>query len=144
MKKHLFKLSAFILSLCTAICSIPLTLAAAGDSLEREEVDPLPAEDESSADENVPFIIGEDDELRAESVKHFRLSDGSYLMVDYGTPVHYESDGDWLDIYGSYTSIDSVQESCEYADIDIRWDGEVIDMRGAVNFASKLFTKNDH
>ena len=49
-----------------------------------------------------------------------------------------------LHIYGSYTSIDSVQESCEYADIDIRWDGEVIDMRGAVNFASKLFTKNDH
>ena len=113
MKKHLFKLSAFILSLCTAICSIPLTLAAAGDSLESEEVDPLPAEDESSADENVPFIIGEDDELRAESVKHFRLSDGSYLMVDYGTPVHYESDGDWLDIDNTLVSCDGRYENAQ-------------------------------
>ena len=113
MKKHLFKLSAFILSLCTAICSIPLTLAAAGDSLESEEVDPLPAEDESSADENVPFIIGEDDELRAESVKHFRLSDGSYLMVDYGTPVHYESDGDWLDIDNTLVSRDGRYENAQ-------------------------------
>ena len=113
MKKHLFKLSAFILSLCTAICSIPLTLAAAGDSLESEEVDPLPAEDESSADENVPFIVGEDDELRAESVKHFRLSDGSYLMVDYGTPVHYESDGDWLDIDNTLVSRDGRYENAQ-------------------------------
>ena len=113
MKNKLFKLSAFVLALSTMICSIPLTLAAAGDLLESEEVDPLPAEDESSADENVPFIVGEDDELRAESVKHFRLSDGSYLMVDYGTPVHYESDGDWLDIDNTLVSRDGRYENAQ-------------------------------
>ena len=78
MKNKLFKLSAFILSLSTVICSIPLTLAAAGDALESEAVDPIPAEDSAAEDENVPFIIGEDNEQRTESIKHFRLSDGSW------------------------------------------------------------------
>lgn len=111
MKNKLFKLSAFILSLSTVICSIPLTLAAAGDALESEAVDPIPAEDSAAEDENVPFIIGEDNEQRTESIKHFRLSDGSYLMVDYGEPVHYESDGDWLDIDNTLVSRDGRYEN---------------------------------
>ena len=111
MKNKLFKLSAFILSLSTVICSIPLTLAAAGDALESEAVDPIPAEDSAVEDENVPFIIGEDNEQRAESIKHFRLSDGSYLMVDYGEPVHYESNGDWLDIDNTLVSRDGRYEN---------------------------------
>ena len=111
MKNKLFKLSAFILSLSTVICSIPLTLAAAGDALESEAVDPIPAEDSAAEDENVPFIIGEDNEQRTESIKHFRLSDGSYLMVDYGESVHYESDGDWLDIDNTLVSRDGRYEN---------------------------------
>ena len=111
MKNKLFKLSAFILSLSTVICSIPLTLAAAGDALESEAVDPIPAEDSAAEDENVPFIIGEDNKQRTESIKHFRLSDGSYLMVDYGEPVHYESDGDWLDIDNTLVSRDGRYEN---------------------------------
>ena len=113
MKNKLFKLSAFILSLSTVICSIPLTLAAAGDAFESEAVDPIPAEDSAAEDENVPFIIGEDNEQRTESIKHFRLSDGSYLMVDYGEPVHYESDGDWLDIDNTLVSRDGRYENAQ-------------------------------
>ena len=111
MKNKLFKLSAFILSLSTVICSIPLTLAAAGDALESEAVDPIPAEDSAAEDENVPFIIGEDNEQRTESIKHFRLSDGTYLMVDYGESVHYESNGDWLDIDNTLVSRDGRYEN---------------------------------
>ncbi|MCL2631998.1 MAG: hypothetical protein FWD45_02755, partial [Coriobacteriia bacterium] len=40
------------------------------------------------------FIVAEDESLRSESAKHFRLSDGSYTVADYGIPVHIEgSDG---------------------------------------------------
>ncbi len=38
------------------------------------------------------------EELREESVKHFRLEDGSYVAAQYSEPVHYESDGTWQDI----------------------------------------------
>ncbi|MBE5888333.1 MAG: DNRLRE domain-containing protein [Lachnospiraceae bacterium] len=38
-------------------------------------------------------------ELREERVKHFRLEDGSYVAVQYTTPVHVQdADGNWQDI----------------------------------------------
>ena len=43
-------------------------------------------------------IVGEDPDRREETQKHFRLSDGSYLAVEYGTPVHYYEDEEWADI----------------------------------------------
>ncbi len=37
--------------------------------------------------------------LREETVKQFRMSDGSYVAVQYDTPVHYQDgDGQWQDI----------------------------------------------
>ncbi len=44
-------------------------------------------------------ILGEVEELREENVKHFRLSDGSFVAAQYAEPVHYQdADGDWQDI----------------------------------------------
>lgn len=44
-------------------------------------------------------ILGEVEELREENVKHFRLSDGSFVAAQYAEPVHYkDADGDWQDI----------------------------------------------
>ncbi len=38
--------------------------------------------------------------LREKCVKHFRLSNGTYKMVNYGVPVHYlDNNGNWLDLY---------------------------------------------
>ena len=49
-----------------------------------------------------PVIIGEVEDLREESVKHFRTEDGSFLAVDYGMPVHYQdAAGIWQDIDNS-------------------------------------------
>ena len=42
---------------------------------------------------------GEEDALREESVKHFRLRDGGYMLVEYETAVHYQTaDGSWEEI----------------------------------------------
>jgi len=47
----------------------------------------------------VTTVLGEVEDLREEDTKHFRLSDGSFIAVSYGMPVHYEDeDGNWEDI----------------------------------------------
>ena len=44
-------------------------------------------------------IVGEEESLRSETGKHFRMSDGSNIAVSYGIPVHYQDeDGIWQDI----------------------------------------------
>ena len=44
-------------------------------------------------------IVGEEESLRSETGKHFRMSDGSNIAVSYGIPVHYQDeDGVWQDI----------------------------------------------
>ena len=48
------------------------------------------------------------EELREESVKHFKLSDGSYIAAQYNSPVHYlDSDGTWQDIDNSLHAVGS-------------------------------------
>ena len=51
-------------------------------------------------DTNVQIqVVGEVEELRTESEKHFRMSDGSYMAVSYGMPVHYlDTKGKWQEI----------------------------------------------
>ena len=56
-------------------------------------------DDEQEADaEEAPDITGEETELRDAGVKYFRLSDGRYMAAIYPEPVHYEKDGEWVDI----------------------------------------------
>ena len=44
-------------------------------------------------------VVGEVPEYRALQEKHFRMSDGSFIAVDYGVPVHYALDEEtWADI----------------------------------------------
>ena len=44
---------------------------------------------ETKAGENVPRILFEDERRREANVKHYRLSDGTYLAAVYDEPVHY-------------------------------------------------------
>ena len=50
----------------------------------------------------VAYVTGEIEELRTANEKHFRLSDGTYIAVNYGMPVHYETQTvngtEWNDI----------------------------------------------
>ena len=47
-------------------------------------------------------------ELREESVKHFRLEDGTYMAVQYQTPVHYlDENGYWQNIDNTLSSVDN-------------------------------------
>ena len=61
------------------------------------------------------MIVEEEIALRGETEKHFRLSDGSYLAVMYGMPVHYQdTDGSWQDIDNSPLMITNADNSTSY------------------------------
>lgn len=82
--------------------SVPVSLAeeeapAAGTSEAGE------APGEEGGYKEAP-IVGEDVTRRSEDAKHFRRSDGSYTMVQYSTLVHYEKDGELLDIDNTLTA----------------------------------------
>ena len=58
-------------------------------------------EEPSEAAESEPYVLGEDESLRDEYTKYFRLSDGSYAAAAYEEAVHY------LDGTGSWEEIDN-------------------------------------
>ena len=50
------------------------------------------------------YVVGEVDNLREESAKHFRMSDGTFLAVEYGYPIHFKtSENNWADIDNTLT-----------------------------------------
>ncbi len=86
-------------------------------------------------DANVSEIVS----MREESVKHFRLADGTYQAVAYGKPVHtLSADGTWEDIdNGLYLTQTGTVNT--YATKDNR-----ISFAKAFTSNSKLFTLNEN
>ena len=58
-------------------------------------------ESETSQDvqnEETVHILSEIKEKREENVKHFLMSDGTFMAAEYSSPVHYQNeDGEWVD-----------------------------------------------
>lgn len=55
--------------------------------------------DLSTADTTAAPIIGEIPELRSANTKHFRRADGTFTMVTYAEPIHYQDQtGKWQEI----------------------------------------------
>ena len=77
------------------------TETGAATPVSEEIYDAPPALGEEG--ESLPDIIAEETGKREESVKHFYLSDGSYLAAQYSTPVHFEENGQWVDYDNSMT-----------------------------------------
>lgn len=59
------------------------------------ETDPTIADVESTDE---VYIESEMTEARDEYVKHYALSDGSFLATQYEFPIHYEENSKWVDI----------------------------------------------
>ncbi len=98
MKKTLksfgIKSLAALLSVLMILTALPLSAFAIG----------LESSDYSSVDHSFDRLSEafEVIELRDESVKHFRLEDGSYVAAQYDAPVHYlDENGEWQDIDNS-------------------------------------------
>ena len=59
-------------------------------------------------------IIGESIDARKADEKHFRLSDGSFIAAKYAYSVHYQKNGQWLEIDNTLTTLNPAVESGGY------------------------------
>ena len=104
MKKFLKKLLCALLVLTLTVQLLPATIFATEEEAALPEAvlsnDELVLADAGSlatpaATESREILL-EETALREENVKHFRMSDGSFVAVVYDTPVHYLDDaGQW-------------------------------------------------
>ena len=101
MKSSRFtKFISIVLTLALLLQIAPLQAFATTD----ETVPPEEVVEAAEITAPAAGVVGEVDDLRSEDGKHFRLSDGSFLSVSYGMPVHYtDEDGQWQDIDNTLT-----------------------------------------
>ena len=102
MERSSFKFLALFLSLLMCLYLFPTSVIAEALDSETDTVNDITdgTENESVKNENAFEVT----ELREESVKHFRLSDGTYVAAQYNAPVHYlDAEGKWQDIDNTLT-----------------------------------------
>lgn len=91
MKKRLISL---LLTLVLVIQILPISIFAK----EAKSAEATPGQ-------RGTVVLSEMPDRRKEMEKHFRMNDGSFIVVDYGVPVHYSTDGGetWNDIDNTLT-----------------------------------------
>ncbi len=101
--KLLKKTLAVILVMLTLFttCTVAMPVFAESEDINITEIE----------ENSEPEIISEITEKREENIKHFKLSDGSFVVAQYNSPVHYQDDnGEWIDIDNTVTEIDATTE----------------------------------
>ena len=117
MKNKLQKLLSLLLVLAMLTQILPAAVFATEEEGAYAEKETAASEAETTAEETADTleesaaqaadaladapveVLFEEASLREETVKQFRMSDGSYVAVQYDTPVHYQDgDGAWQDI----------------------------------------------
>ncbi|MEE0062945.1 MAG: RHS repeat-associated core domain-containing protein, partial [Oscillospiraceae bacterium] len=97
MKEGVKKSISLILVLTLLVQLLPVVAFGVGD--ETNDLDISTDSETVSMKDDDAEIVGEEDALREESVKHFRLRGGGYMLVEYETAVHYQTaDGSWEEI----------------------------------------------
>ncbi len=108
MKSWFSKTISLALIFAMLIQLMPMSVLAAEIQPDAEQIyedtfittpddltDAEPVREEFTAED----VLWEDISLREDNIKHFRMSDGSYIAVDYGYAVHYKDEnGDYQEI----------------------------------------------
>lgn len=102
------KILAVSLSVLIAASVLPMQ-AFAVDSIS-EAPPAVETEIEEKAETQETQVLSEDTSRREENVKHFRLSDGTIQAAQYGMPVHFQKDGQWVDYDNTLTEVDAEEE----------------------------------
>ena len=119
--KAVKKLTAFLLAIAMFTQLLPSTVLAADGSLVDEAAvealemtnDTLAESSEGAYTEALQNekILFEETSLREENVKHFRLDNGSYIAVQYDTPIHYRNNnGKWTDFDNTLRPVNSLDD----------------------------------
>ena len=102
--KKSMKLFAFIMAILMLFMSLPISAfaSAISDSFDNEVN--LSNSSGSEAVKKDVIVLEEDEALRDENIKHFKLSDGTTKAVVYSQAVHYkDADGKWINIDNALT-----------------------------------------
>ena len=114
MKKGKWKFSMRMISMIVliafTICQIPAMALSASETTDSSVVPSVDSAIGETSEELEPTIVAEDVSKREASVKHFRLSDGSWRVVQYDIPVHFEKDGEWVDYDNTLSEVSSEEE----------------------------------
>ena len=103
MKRKLKNVLSIICTVLILIQTIPITVMAKDSDTTIESVSEHinDVQDEENGENIIEFkpeIIGEDTGRREPTVKHFRRSDGTYTAAIYSEPVHYNENGEMVEI----------------------------------------------
>ena len=97
------KFFAFVMALLMLLVSLPVATFANAIQTDTNETNSS-VNTESEAVKTEVIVLEEDETLRDENIKHFKLSDGTTKAVVYSQAVHYkDSDGKWVDINNALT-----------------------------------------
>ncbi len=95
MKKIGTRALSIVISILMVIYLVPLSVYASFSEYLSDKENRDIAQEPSGIIRDVFEVT----DRREETVKHFRLEDGSYTAVQYDVPVHYmDEDGEWQDI----------------------------------------------
>lgn len=98
------KLFAFIMALLMLLVSLPVSAFASAISASSSDETNTSVNAESETVKRDVIVLEEDETLRDENTKHFKLSDGTTKAVVYSQAVHYkDADGNWVDIDNALT-----------------------------------------
>ncbi|MBO5312838.1 MAG: RHS repeat protein, partial [Clostridia bacterium] len=104
--KTSMKLFAFIMALLMLLVSLPISAfaSAINDALSDESNVSNNSDSEMPSTKKDVIVLTEDEALRDENIKHFKLSDGTTKAVVYSQAVHYkDAEGKWVDIDNALT-----------------------------------------
>ena len=95
---------SLLLVLLMLLQLVPAQALGIGETPEEASGAPMPSSETVMTDEATPTatVSEEVSELREADVKHFRMSDGGFVAVQYKEPVHYlTTAGEWKEIDNS-------------------------------------------
>lgn len=105
------QLLSIVVALALLVQLLPLQALASKNTMDEEITSLTNSLIESEAPPVT--VVCEEETLRTETEKHFRMSDGSFMAVSYGIPVHYmDEDGTWQDIDNTLSLSDDQSAYC--------------------------------
>lgn len=111
MKKY--KSFQSIIAIFLVLVTVFSTVSVAAEPLSEVINTYNEASENSSSDAETVQFLEEVEEKRDENTKHFHMSDGTIQAAQYGVPVHFEKNGEWVDYDNTLIEVEADESENE-------------------------------
>lgn len=111
MKKY--KSFQSIIAIFLVLVTVFSTVSVAAEPLSEVINTYNESSENSSSDAETVQFLEEDEEKRDENTKHFHMSDGTIQAAQYGVPVHFEKNGEWVDYDNTLIEVEADESENE-------------------------------